>query len=118
MAVQTGRMLNAFRTCWRTFCALPPSALHSARSLLKQPVRLRRIGIVAASCLVCAYTLGVLGYVLTTPEIGIRCAFTPVVNNFDKDYLYPPVNYRCTRAIQSFASAITPLKIGRSYCVD
>ncbi len=57
--------------------------------LRQQPILLRRAWIVAASCLVCAYTLGVLGYVLSTPEIGVRCAFTAVVNNFDPEFMYP-----------------------------
>jgi transcriptional regulator with GAF, ATPase, and Fis domain len=33
--------------------------------------------------------LGVLGYVLAMPEIGVRCAFSPVVNHFYEEFLYP-----------------------------
>src|SRR5262249_35661319 len=39
--------------------------------------------------LVCAYAIGVLGYVLLMPEVGVRCAFTPVVNHFYAEFLYP-----------------------------
>jgi transcriptional regulator with GAF, ATPase, and Fis domain len=45
---------------------------------------------VVAAVLVCSYAAGVLGYVLATPEIGVRCAFTPVVNHFYAEFLYPP----------------------------
>ncbi len=37
-----------------------------------------------------SYAGGVLGYVMSTPEIGARTAFTPVVNQFDQEFLYPP----------------------------
>ena len=33
--------------------------------------------------------MAVLAYILFTPEIGIRCAFTPVVNQFYSEFLYP-----------------------------
>jgi transcriptional regulator with GAF, ATPase, and Fis domain len=42
-----------------------------------------------AAVLVLAYAGGVLGYVLATPEIGTRTAFTPVVNQFHPEFLYP-----------------------------
>jgi transcriptional regulator with GAF, ATPase, and Fis domain len=65
--------------------------LRSALSALaSQPVARRRAWVVLASVLVCAYAAGVLGYVLTTPEIGIRCAFAPVVNHFYPEFLDPP----------------------------
>ncbi len=32
----------------------------------------------------------VLGYVIATPEIGVRCAFTPVVTHFYPQFLDPP----------------------------
>ena len=44
---------------------------------------------VAAALLVGSYAVGVFGYVLATPEIGIRCAFSPVVNRFYPEFLYP-----------------------------
>src|SRR5947209_3723089 len=52
------------------------------RSLLCRATARQRAWIVLASFLVCAYAAGVLGYVVTTPEVGVRCAFTPVVNHF------------------------------------
>ncbi len=48
----------------------------------------RRLAILAATVLVFTYAAGVLGYVMLAPDIGIRCAFTPVINQFDPDYLY------------------------------
>ncbi len=57
--------------------------------LLHDSITRRRAWIIVAAFLVCGYALGVLGYVLTTPEIGIRCAFTPVVNHFYPSFLYP-----------------------------
>jgi transcriptional regulator with GAF, ATPase, and Fis domain len=58
-------------------------------TLTKQPILFRRIGIVAASGVVGAYTLGVLGYVLATPDMGVRCAFTSEVTYFDREFMYP-----------------------------
>jgi transcriptional regulator with GAF, ATPase, and Fis domain len=40
-----------------------------------------------AGLLVFAYAGGVLCYVMLTPDIGVRCAFTPVVNQFNDDFL-------------------------------
>ncbi len=48
-----------------------------------------RAGILLSSLLICVYSVAVLLYVLTLPEIGVRCAFTPVVNQFDRDFLFP-----------------------------
>jgi transcriptional regulator with GAF, ATPase, and Fis domain len=45
--------------------------------------------IVASTFLVCAYAFGVGWYVMRTPEIGVRCTFSPVVNHFDKEFLDP-----------------------------
>src|SRR5262245_54533510 len=70
--------------------ALPGQARVLGAELASQPVARRRAWVVLASVLVCAYAGGVLGYVLFTPEIGIRCAFTPVVNHFYPEFLDPP----------------------------
>ncbi len=48
-----------------------------------------RAVIVAAAVLACGYALAVMGYVVGTPEIGVRCAFTRVVNHFYPEYLAP-----------------------------
>jgi transcriptional regulator with GAF, ATPase, and Fis domain len=46
------------------------------------------LAIVAAAFLVCAYAGGVLGYVwLFSPDIGVRCAFTPAINDFNREFL-------------------------------
>jgi transcriptional regulator with GAF, ATPase, and Fis domain len=60
------------------------------RSLMREPIARRRAWIIVAAFLVGSYALGVLGYVLATPEIGVRCAFTPIVNYFYPEFLYPP----------------------------
>jgi transcriptional regulator with GAF, ATPase, and Fis domain len=49
----------------------------------------RRLFILLASLLVCAYALSVLFYVLSGPEIGVRCAFSTVVNQFFPEFRYP-----------------------------
>jgi transcriptional regulator with GAF, ATPase, and Fis domain len=48
----------------------------------------RRMAILVSACLACTYALGVMSYVMRTPEIGVRCVFSPIVNHFDSDYLY------------------------------
>jgi transcriptional regulator with GAF, ATPase, and Fis domain len=58
-------------------------------ALLREPVVRRRAWIILAAVLVCGYAAGVLGYVLATPEIGVRTAFTPVANHFYEEFLYP-----------------------------
>jgi len=57
--------------------------------LLRQPTLRRRALILVAAVLVCVYALGVHFYVLLTPEIGVRCAFSCVVNHFYPEYLCP-----------------------------
>jgi transcriptional regulator with GAF, ATPase, and Fis domain len=42
-----------------------------------------------AALLACVYAVAVMGYVVGTPEIGVRCAFTRVVNHFYPEYLAP-----------------------------
>jgi transcriptional regulator with GAF, ATPase, and Fis domain len=58
-------------------------------SLFSQTVTRRRLLVVLATVLVTAYALGVLTYVLAIPEIGLRCAFTPVVNLVFEEFIYP-----------------------------
>jgi transcriptional regulator with GAF, ATPase, and Fis domain len=43
-----------------------------------------------AAVLVCAYAAAVIAFVRSSPEIGVRCAFTPVVNYFYPEFLYWP----------------------------
>src|SRR4051812_12493440 len=45
--------------------------------------------IVLAALFVCAYAAGVIGHVLTMPDIGVRCAFSTVVNQFEKEFRFP-----------------------------
>jgi transcriptional regulator with GAF, ATPase, and Fis domain len=46
--------------------------------------------IILAAFLVCGYAACVLAYVRSSPEIGVRCAFTPIVNYFYPEFAYPP----------------------------
>src|SRR5436305_7328997 len=45
--------------------------------------------IVGSGVLVCAYALGVICYVLSVPDIGVRCTFTSEVDHFFPEFLYP-----------------------------
>jgi transcriptional regulator with GAF, ATPase, and Fis domain len=45
--------------------------------------------IIIASLLVCSYAMSVLFYVLSGPEIGVRCAFSTIVNHFFPEFQYP-----------------------------
>jgi transcriptional regulator with GAF, ATPase, and Fis domain len=56
-------------------------------SLLRTPLARRRFLILFAAALVCSYAAGVLWYVRAVPDIGLRCAFTPVVLDVDPDFL-------------------------------
>src|SRR4051794_28341992 len=58
-----------------------------ARAVMREPVARSRLVIILAGFLVCGYAAGVLTYVLTTPEIGIRCAFTTVANHIYHEFL-------------------------------
>src|SRR6516162_7818247 len=49
----------------------------------------RRLVISAATVLVFAYAVVVTTYVMLIPDLGIRCTFSPVVNHFNPDFLYP-----------------------------
>src|SRR5262249_9765438 len=74
-------------TSWWRWATGGCSALASAAyndSALRQ-----RAFIVVASVLVCAYAAAVMGYVLVTPEIGVRCAFTRVVNHVYPGFVLP-----------------------------
>jgi transcriptional regulator with GAF, ATPase, and Fis domain len=56
--------------------------------LLQRKGARRRLVIVAATVLVFAYAAGVLSYVMIMPDIGVRCAFTPVVNHFNEHFFF------------------------------
>ena len=62
--------------------ALGTQALAQVRSPVYRP----RWFILLASCFVCGYALSVFAYVLSLPDIGLRCAFSPVVNRSDPSY--------------------------------
>jgi transcriptional regulator with GAF, ATPase, and Fis domain len=60
------------------------------RGVLRQSTSRRRLLIIVAAFLVCGYAACVLAYVRSSPEIGVRCAFTPIVNYFYPEFAYPP----------------------------
>jgi transcriptional regulator with GAF, ATPase, and Fis domain len=86
---------SAFRTLRDLVVSRDGPLVHGAdrsrsfSDLFRTSVGRRRLLILVAAVLVLAYAGGVLGYVLTTPEIGTRTAFTPVVNQFHAEFLYP-----------------------------
>jgi transcriptional regulator with GAF, ATPase, and Fis domain len=76
------RLRDGLVSLWQGMLRLPGM-------IVRQKVVRRRLWVVLATFLVGSYALWVLGYVLATPEIGVRCAFTPVVNYFYSEFLYP-----------------------------
>ncbi|HVS34930.1 MAG TPA: sigma 54-interacting transcriptional regulator, partial [Gemmataceae bacterium] len=85
------------RWSWNPFRALPnfgAAMLHRlgrlGAAVCAQAAARRRLFIVIAALLVSTYAFAVLAYVITTAEIGVRCAFTPVVNHFYPQFLDPP----------------------------
>jgi transcriptional regulator with GAF, ATPase, and Fis domain len=56
-------------------------------SALRTPFARRRFLIVFAAAIVCSYAAGVLWYVREVPDLGLRCAFTPVVLDVDPAFL-------------------------------
>ena len=89
--METGQGLggNGLGAWWGRLRSLSLRVRALGHGLLREPITRRRAGIVLAEVLVCCYAACVLGYVLATPEIGVRCAFTPIVNHFYPAFLYP-----------------------------
>jgi len=58
-------------------------------AVVQQPVPRSRAVILVCALLVVGYAGGVLLHVLSLPEIGLRCAFSPKVNRFYSEFLYP-----------------------------
>ncbi len=59
------------------------------QTFFRQRIARRRLAIVVAAFLACAYAVGVISYVMLTPEVGVRCVFSPVVNHFSSEFLDP-----------------------------
>ncbi len=68
------------------------SLLSLLRMLLERKSARRRLAIVASTILVFAYAAGVLSHVMMMPDIGVRCAFTPVVNSFNEHFFFEPAS--------------------------
>lgn len=71
----------------------------SVAELLRQATVRRRLLIVCAGTLVCLYALSVLAYVLSIPDIGLRCAFTPEVNRVYREFLHDPDDPRGAKLV-------------------
>ncbi len=84
-----GEPPSAARSWGRWFSSVCSALRVLGGALSQRQVARQRLWVVAAGFLVCAYAAGVLGYVLLRPEVGIRCAFTPEVNHFYPEFLYP-----------------------------
>ncbi|HEY7308412.1 MAG TPA: sigma 54-interacting transcriptional regulator [Gemmataceae bacterium] len=92
---------NEIRFLPRRMTALFAGAASLARNTFHDKSSRRRLAILVASILVCAYTLGVSFYVMLTPDIGVRCAFFPVVNQFNDDFLFQQGDFqKDTKAYQ------------------
>ena len=85
-------MRSALAKAWNALSSalvrLPGQARNLVIALATQRIARRRLAVVVAAAFVWCYALAVLGYVLVTPEIGIRCAFTLIVSHFDNEFLY------------------------------
>ncbi len=57
--------------------------------LFAEGKRLVHVVIVLSAVLVCLYAIGVVAYVMSLPDIGVRSAFSPNVSHFFDDFLYP-----------------------------
>lgn len=87
-------MDRPMRWLWfRSASRIPIQLASKLRGWLKALVRDTRarhhLAILVTSLVVLGYAAGVLAYVVITPEIGVRCAFKPVVNQFFPEFLYP-----------------------------
>jgi transcriptional regulator with GAF, ATPase, and Fis domain len=78
---------------------------------VRSPVVRRQLLILVAGLLVCVYALGVLGYVLAIPDLGLRCAFSTVANRIEPEFLYAPKGTRASDLRGSTVLAIGDQKI-------
>ncbi len=81
--------MRAWRERWGQVGTAVRWLRRAVGGLVRQRACRNRFLVVVAAFLVIGYAIGVLGYVSSTPEIGVRCAFTPVINYFFPEYLYP-----------------------------
>src|SRR5438270_8813696 len=65
-----------------------PTGLARKMAAVREPIGRRHLLIVTAAVLLCLYALGVFWYVLSIPDIGLRCAFTPVVNRAYSSFIF------------------------------
>jgi transcriptional regulator with GAF, ATPase, and Fis domain len=78
-------MLTAIRRALASLSVL----FQASRNALHDPAGRRRWLIVLAGAFIVAYAVSVLSYVLSLPDIGLRCAFDTTLNRVYPNYLAP-----------------------------
>src|SRR5262245_19952285 len=71
---------------YKSFTGITTAAVRSPL-LLRNPIGRRRLFIIVAGLFVCGYALGVLLYSISIPDIGLRCAFSRVVNRALEEFI-------------------------------
>src|SRR5579862_3728212 len=79
----------AFMSARGWLVALWSGVRHGLPRVAHEPALRSRACIVLAAVFVCLDAVGVVAYVATLPDIGIRSAFSPLVNHFHEDFLFP-----------------------------
>src|SRR5262245_9128594 len=75
---------------WSHCVRLAAAALQLASTSvgsLREPSCRQRLLILLAAILVCAYAIGVFSHVSTTPDLGLRFAFSRIVNRVYPEFL-------------------------------
>jgi transcriptional regulator with GAF, ATPase, and Fis domain len=86
----SGIVRDRLQAIRRRALGVPGVVAAGLADLGRRPTCRQRTWVVAATLLVSGYAAWVMLYVLTTPELGFRCAFTPVVNHFHEEgFLFP-----------------------------
>ncbi len=80
MANPLAKLLSPIHAAYRALLAWVVQAATLVGRLIRRPMERRRLVMVVAASLVAAYAIGVFGYVLTVPDIGLRFAFSRFVN--------------------------------------
>src|SRR5437870_1876171 len=102
---------DTFRLSLLKLVGLVSTLAGSCNRLLRDAAGRRRLAIVLAAAFVTLYAAGVFGYVLSIPDIGLRCAFTPVVNRVYRDFLYPDAGEPGARIVGDTITQIADQKV-------
>ena len=77
---------NQLLSAWQLAVRYCQTTFHS----LSDATGRRRLLILVAATLVCGYAIGVFSHVVTTPDLGLRFAFSPVVKHVSPGFLVAP----------------------------